>query len=142
MGQGPKLILIGILTQPRFEKLLCTQPMCETGAQDFPVRDATSAEHHMLVLHKRLQGFVKMFEPDATRPDIGAIPLAWQIARSTQDCLAQFYGFVEWATLEAMERVVVNKGPHRPILADDLAGEADHRPELHPLGIAVARYGH
>src|SRR5690242_13240266 len=34
-----------------------------------------------------------------------------------------------------MERIVMDEGPHRPILRDNFAGQLDVGPELHPLSI-------
>ena len=46
-------------------------------------------------------------------------------------------GFFEGEIFEAMERVVMHEVPHRPILGDDLAREADHTPELHASGFDI-----
>jgi len=41
------------------------------------------------------------------------------------------------AILEAMERIVMHEGPHRPILSNDLARQADHTPKFHASGFNV-----
>mgnify|MGYP001589391086 CR=1 FL=1 len=40
---------------------------------------------------------------------------------------------------EAVQRIVMHEGAHRPVLGNDLAGELDQPSELHALGLAVRR---
>jgi hypothetical protein len=38
---------------------------------------------------------------------------------------------------QATQRIMVNEGPHRPVMGDDLARKPDQAPESHALGLAV-----
>jgi len=69
--------------------------------------------------------------------EIGAIEFAGEIAVPSEELFPAPDGFFEGEIFEAMEGIVMHEVPHRPILGDNLACEADHAPELHAFGFNI-----
>ena len=58
--------------------------------------------------------------------------MAGQIAVAPHELFAAPDGLFKRKVLEAMERIVVHEGPHRPVLRDDFACEVNDPTQLHP----------
>jgi hypothetical protein len=66
--------------------------------------------------------------------EVAAIEVAGKIAVPSQELFAASDGFFKREVLEAVERIVMHEGPHRPVLGNDLTRQADHAPEFHAPG--------
>ena len=62
-----------------------------------------------------------MMEANSPSPDITPIRLAGQVAVPAQQPPAAFHRLIEMEILEAVQRIVMHKRPHRPVLGDNLA---------------------
>jgi hypothetical protein len=115
--------LVRSLRQQRIERLLdrFAEPVRQAGAQDLAVRHAARAQHHLRAAYQRRQGRIEMSGRDPSLPDIGPVGPARQIALSAQQAPAALHRFVEPEVFEAVQRIVMHEGPHRPVLGDDLA---------------------
>ena len=65
--------------------------------------------------------------------------MAGKIAVASHELFAAPDGFFKRKIFEAVEWIVVDEGPHRPVLRDDFAREADHAAQFHPSGFNVGR---
>ena len=61
--------------------------------------------------------------------------MAGQIALATHELFAAAHGFVEGQVLQAVQRVVVDECPHRPVLREDFARPLDDVAQVSPRGV-------
>ena len=111
--------------------------MKETGTQHFQLGHRALSQFHRLVPREGFQDEVEVTRKNAARADIVAKNFVGQITLAAEQLLSPPYGFIERMDFQAMERVVMNKRPHGPVIRDDLAREPDQRSQLHALGFAV-----
>src|SRR5512147_2307642 len=106
------------------------------------MRDGMGTDVHPLVLCEGPEGVVKMSGLDPTGREVVAIHPAGEIAVPAHELLATTDRFFEWQVLQAMKRIVMDEGPHWPVLGNDLAGELHNAAQLHPSGFDVDRAGY
>ena len=78
-----------------------------------------------------------MMRTNPAGADIAPKELIGQIAFPSQELMAPAHGVLKMEIFQAMQRIVMDKGAHGPVLGDDLAGEQDQPSELHPPCFAV-----
>ena len=103
------------------------------------MRDPARTDRDRLIQEERLQGGVEMGRLYPARFQILAIERAGEITMSSHELLAAPGRLFKREILEAMKRIVMDEGPHRPVLRNHFAGELDHAAQLHPSGFDVDR---
>ncbi len=89
------------------------------------------------VMSERLQGGIHLLDTNSTGSEIVTKHLVGKVGTATQEPLALLNGFLKFQILQPMEKIVVNKGPHGPIIRNHLAGEIDQRAHFHALSFAI-----
>src|SRR2546429_5590083 len=70
-----------------------------------------------------------MMRTNPAGADIAPKELIGQIAFPSQELMAPAHGVLKMEIFQAMQRIVMDKGAHGPVLGDDLAGEQDRSEE-------------
>ena len=104
----------------------------QARAQDLAVCDPVCSDDDVFVTDERLHRGVEMRGLNPARLQVATIDVAGQVAVASQELLAAPDGIFKRKIFQTVKRVVVNEGPHRPVLRDDFAGEADDASQLHP----------
>ncbi len=115
----------------------CGRPFEKMSAKRFQLGNFARSQFNALVFRKRFQSSVEMTLQNPARAIIVAKKLIRQITFATKQLLSSPCGLVEMDIFQAMKRIVMNKGSHRPVMSDDLARKPDQPSQLHPLGFAV-----
>lgn len=90
----------------------------------------------------RLQGGIDVLWKNPPGVNIIAKNIVGQKTLASQKLLCAAHGILKMKIFQAMQRIVMNKGAHGPVLCDDLTRKTDERSQLDPLGFAVVRLCH
>ena len=93
-------------------------------------------------MRKRFQSSVELTLQNPARAKLVAKNFIGQIALASEQLLSPPCGLLKMEIFQAVERIVMNKGAHGPVIRDNLARKPDQPSELHPLGFAVRRRGY
>jgi len=139
-GQRPDAHAIGMAGDDGVECVFSGRgdAMEQMGAQHLGVGHLACADGHPLVLHERLKRSVEMVGCDPAVFQIVPVGPVGQIALAAQQPSGAPDGVVEVQILQAVQRVVVDEGPHGPVGGDDLAGNEDQPAQVHPPGVGIA----
>src|SRR5215475_12076929 len=88
------------------------------------------------------QGMVEVTRKNTAGTDIVAKNFTGKITLTAKPLQSARRSLIERMDFQSMERVVMNKRPHGPVVGDDLAREPDQGSELHALGFAVRPVGY
>src|SRR5579863_2521372 len=103
------------------------------GAKDLEVSHLALSEDDFFVKRYVLQNGIDLLRKDSSRTEIIPVGLPGQIPSPPQELTGLTKGLFEREVLQAVQEIMMNKGPHGPIMGDDLAGKTDHRSEAHSV---------
>src|SRR5262245_1625995 len=119
--------------QSRYE-----QSVDQLRAQHFETVDLSPGYIDVVVSRTCIDGALEMMKRYSSRPEIvtedriGEIPPAAQYLAGTLD------RFIEMEILQTVQRIVMDKRAHRPVIGDDLAREPNQPAKLHSQAFAVS----
>ena len=91
----------------------------------------------MLVDDVRLECVIEMSGPDPAVFEVLTVQMAGKIAVAAHELLPAFNGFFERQIFNAVQWIVVDESPHRPVLGDDFASKTDDPAQFHSPGFNV-----
>ena len=115
----------------------CTEASGQASAEDLAVGDLARADGQVFIMHQRRKGGIEMLELNPAGIEVAAIEVAGKIAIRSQELFAAPDGFFKRKIFEAMERIVMHEGAHRPVLGNDRARQANLASEFRTSGCNV-----
>src|SRR5215467_4539054 len=115
------------------------EPFCQTGSQDVTMRQPMRPDAHLCLARERFQHRIEILESDTAGFKVGPILITGKITVTPHELFAAPDCLLKREVLEAVERIVVDEGPHRPILRDYFTREMNNPAQLHASGYDVGR---
>src|SRR5262245_7444547 len=115
------------------------EPFCQTGSQDVTMRQPMRSDAHLCLAGERPQHRTEILESDTAGVKVGPILMTGKITVTPHELFAAPDCLLKWEVLEAVERLVVDECPHRPILRDYFTLEMNNPAQLHASGLDVGR---
>lgn len=105
------------------------------GGEEVQMAQTSPCEGDLFIAGNRLQGSSHIVFLDAPAPKLPAIVVIVEVSASTEQLPSLLYGLLKRQGFQPMERVVMDEGPHRPVLGNDFPGQFHIRAQFHPLRI-------
>src|SRR5262249_58129651 len=115
------------------------EPFCQTGSQDVTMRQPMRPDAHVCLARERLQHRIEILESDTARFKVGPILMTGKITVTPHELFAASDCLLKREVLEAMEWIVVDERPNRPILRDHCSREINNPAQLPACGYDVGR---
>src|ERR1700752_3397547 len=109
------------------------QAFKHVSAKHLELAHRPAAQLNFTLLGQRLQRGVKMAWQNPAGSEIVAENFIGQVAGSSERLSSMLGSVMKIAIFETMERIMMDKRPHRPVKSNDLARKPYYGSELHPL---------
>jgi hypothetical protein len=113
--------------------------MGQAGTQDFPVGNTARSDRDGIIPGQRLDSLVQMMAENSSGVEVPAIRCTGKIAAGSKKRAPPLDRWFKWEVFETVQRVVVDKHSHGPVLPYDFTRQADDPSQFHAAGFLSSR---